>query len=251
MYNTNMTVLYVLSSGNARLLSFLNGSSVGTVIFGTSTGSALNQLNQAHSFAMDTQESFYIADTLNHRILKWWIGASNAIVIAGVTNSSGSSTSHLYRPTDVILDEANEYMYVSDFGNHRVLRFRFNSNQWHRRSRWQWARNRKKARLLPKSEPYFRHRFSSYFSQLNGPLGIYLYKKTNALYIGDQNNSRIQRWYLGEVQGVTIAGSPNGVQTGTDPWTLRTVNNVAVTEDGTRLCVSDRSNHRIQMFRLI
>ena len=89
-----------------------------------------------------------------------------------------------------------------------------------------------------------------HFSQLNGPLGVALSKKTNALYISDQNNNRIQRWYLGDSQGVTISGSTRGIP-GTTPKTFTVLNNIALNANATRVYVSDRNNNRIQMFRLI
>lgn len=66
----------------------------------------------------------------------------------------------------------------------------------------------------------------------------------------DQLNHRLQRWVLGENQGVTIAGNPYGI-VGNTSWTLNTPNNVVLDEDDGCLFISDRSNHRIQMFQLI
>lgn len=126
IYVQNMTTLYVLTSGNGRLISFTNGSSIGTVIFGSTPGPNLNQLNGPHSFVMDSQQNFYIADTLNHRILKFQLGMSNGIVVAGVSSTMGSDAFHLNRPTDLILDEIYEKIYVADYNNHRVLYFKFN-----------------------------------------------------------------------------------------------------------------------------
>lgn len=66
----------------------------------------------------------------------------------------------------------------------------------------------------------------------------------------DQLNHRLQRWFIGENQGVTIAGNPNGT-IGNTSWTLNTPNNVLVNEDDSCLFISDRLNNRIQMFKLI
>lgn len=126
MYDANRANLYVLDAGSGRLIRFTNGSGTGVPVFGGGS-SNLNQLSTPHSFAIDSQQNFYIADTYNYRIIFWRAGASNGTVIAGVTGSPGTGLSRLDRPTDVILDESAGYMYVSDFGNHRVLRFKFNS----------------------------------------------------------------------------------------------------------------------------
>lgn len=126
IYDQNMTTLYILTAANGRLISITNGSSSGTIIFGSTSGSNLNQLYAPHSFAMDSQQNFFIADTMNHRILKFQLGTSNGVVVAGVSNTIGSDAIHLNRPTDVILDEIHENMYVADHNNHRILCFKFN-----------------------------------------------------------------------------------------------------------------------------
>lgn len=87
-------------------------------------------------------------------------------------------------------------------------------------------------------------------SQLNGPISITLCKKSNALYIADKDNNRVQLWYLHDNEGVTIAGSPTGVA-GTTAFTLNIVNHIALNANETRLFISDRNNSRIQRFQLI
>ena len=126
LYDANMTNLYVLGSTNGRMKKFTNGSPIGTLLFG-SNGSALNQLFRPSLFVMDSQQNFYIADSSNHRIMLRPMGASSGVVVAGTTGVSGSGLSRLNFPTDVALDETEGFMYVADFNNHRVLRFKFNS----------------------------------------------------------------------------------------------------------------------------
>ena len=125
IYDTNMTNLYVLDTFVSHMFRFTNGSSTGTVLFG-SPGSGLNQLYNPGSFVMDSQQNFYIADSSNHRILFWPMGASSEVVVAGTTGVAGNGSSSLSSPADVALDEAGRFLYVSDYDNHRVLRFKFN-----------------------------------------------------------------------------------------------------------------------------
>ena len=75
-------------------------------------------------------------------------------------------------------------------------------------------------------------------------------KKTGAIYVSDQGNSRVQRWYEDDSHGVTIAGSPQGLA-GSTSFLLNNVNPVALNAEETYLFVSDRDNHRIQMFELV
>ena len=75
-------------------------------------------------------------------------------------------------------------------------------------------------------------------------------KKTGAIYIADTANHRIQRWYIGDSQGVTIAGNPAGIS-GTDSAHLSYPRNVALSTDEKHLFVSDTANSRIQIFELV
>ena len=245
-----MTNLYVLNAASGSVMWFANGSTSGTAIFGSS-GPGLNQTNFPHSFAIDSRMNFYIADTYNHRILLWRMGASYGTVIAGLTGAPGNGSFRLDTPTDIILDETNSYMYVSDHANHRILRFKLNSTNGTVVAGGNGpGTGRKQVFGQLSNEVCYHSVFFLRCSQLNGPLGICLSKRNNALYIADQLNSRIQRWYLGDKQGATIAGSPNGTL-GTTPFTFSHPNNLAVNDNATHLFVTDRDNHRVQMFTLI
>lgn len=74
-------------------------------------------------------------------------------------------------------------------------------------------------------------------------------QKTGAIYIADTNNHRIQRWYIGDSQGVTIAGDPTGIS-GMSNTLLSNPRNVALSPDEKQLFVSDTANNRIQIFEL-
>jgi DNA-binding beta-propeller fold protein YncE len=87
-------------------------------------------------------------------------------------------------------------------------------------------------------------------SQLYNPIGVYVSKKTGALYIVDQSNNRIQKWNVGDSQGVTIAGNPNGTA-GMSNLLFNTPNSVALNADETYMFVADRNTSRIKMFELI
>jgi len=49
-----------------------------------------------------------------------WSSAIN--VVAGLTSSGGSAANRLSAPMDVFFD-GNDYMYVVDYGNHRIQLF--------------------------------------------------------------------------------------------------------------------------------
>jgi DNA-binding beta-propeller fold protein YncE len=120
--------LYVTDDGNNRIQKFIiggNGTAV-TVAGNLTSGPGLNQLKQPAGICVTRDgQTLYIADYGNNRVMKWVIGASQGSVVAGNANGVSGSTSQLLNgPADVALDPSETYLYVSDYGNHRVQRFR-------------------------------------------------------------------------------------------------------------------------------
>jgi hypothetical protein len=55
-------------------------------------GSATNQFNWPRHIVFDSSENLYVADTGNHRVMKWEPGASEGTVVAGGNGSSSGAT---------------------------------------------------------------------------------------------------------------------------------------------------------------
>jgi DNA-binding beta-propeller fold protein YncE len=120
--------LYVTDDGNNRIQKFIiggNGTAV-TVAGNLTSGPGLNQLKQPAGICVTRDgQTLYIADYGNNRVMKWVIGASQGSVVAGNASGVSGSTSQLLNgPGDVALGPSETYLYVSDYGNHRVQRFR-------------------------------------------------------------------------------------------------------------------------------
>ena len=90
-----------------------------TIAGGFGPGNGSHQLNTPRDLAVDDQNTLYIADTLNHRIQRFLVGASNGTTIAG-TGVNGSSSNQLSSPSG-ILYEMNGNICIADLGNHRIL----------------------------------------------------------------------------------------------------------------------------------
>ena len=120
--------VYVIDSDFCLMTRYYNGSRNESVLFGTTCGPNLTQINDGASFCMDKSGNFYVADNKNHRIVFWAVNASRGILLAGTTQVSGSDLAHLQHPEDVTLDEELGYMYVADTYNHRILQYRLNSS---------------------------------------------------------------------------------------------------------------------------
>ena len=209
-------------------------SPIPTVIAGTcgTGGSAINLLNQPSGIAIDNQSRVIIADTMNHRIVRWSQNSSAGTIIAGLGVANGDSFS-LNTPLGVFLDEPNAYIYVSDTSNNRIQRFSLLHSMPNNGTT-----------VAGGNGP------GTNSNQLNSPFAVHVSRKTGALYIADSHNHRIQRWNPGDPSAVTVAGDPDGA-TGTNARLLNYPYGVAMNYEETLLYVVDSGNSRIQRFQLV
>jgi DNA-binding beta-propeller fold protein YncE len=121
-------LLYVCDNGNNRIQRFvIGGNGTGVTVAGTSSaGTGLNQLNSPGGIWVTRDgQTLFVADNGNNRVMKWTIGATQGSLVAGsLSGISGNTAQLLNGPGDVALDPAETYLYVSDYYNHRVQRFR-------------------------------------------------------------------------------------------------------------------------------
>ena len=90
---------------------------------GSPAGSAFDRLYNPYTIAIDSSDTFYVADYNNHRIQKFTIGNLIGTTVAGQPNAVfGSTANDLNLPASVLLDSSGN-LYVSDSGNHRVQLF--------------------------------------------------------------------------------------------------------------------------------
>ncbi|CAF4440888.1 unnamed protein product, partial [Adineta steineri] len=100
-----------------------------TIAGGNERGSELNQLNSPEGIYIDNDDqSVYIADGDNHRIVRWKFGANNGEIVAG-GNRMGNKIDQLRRPTDVVLDKEKKYLIICDNGNTRVMKWSRQNSQ--------------------------------------------------------------------------------------------------------------------------
>lgn len=120
-------------------------NSSATLVTG-STGTAGNSatfLSSPYDVNFDKYQNIYVADYTNHRIQQYRYGLSflfflvsfNEIfylkkkgsnigtTVAGVTSSPGSTFAQLYNPSAISID-ANDFMYILDTTNYRVLKWK-------------------------------------------------------------------------------------------------------------------------------
>ncbi len=124
---TNNKVL-VSDTNNGRVVRFDSGSG-GTTYganwqnFGTG-GSGSNQFSGAYGIALDESENkVYVADSGNNRIVRFDSGGGGTTLGANWQSfgTVGSGSNQFNLPRYLVVDTANDRVYVTDRGNHRLV----------------------------------------------------------------------------------------------------------------------------------
>jgi hypothetical protein len=98
-------------STNARWIQ--NGI---TVAGGNGSGNEINQLYNNYGLSIDDDQTIYVADSSNHRIVEWKSGTTSGQVVAG-GNGQGNQANQLSTPTAVIVDKETDSVIIGDYGN--------------------------------------------------------------------------------------------------------------------------------------
>jgi len=138
---------------------------------GNGEGNKLNQLNDPTYIFVDREETVYVSDNWNHRVMKWLKGASEGIVVAG-GHGQGNSLNQLNYPQGLLVNEVDD-VYVADYGNHRIMC-------------WPWGS--KEGRVVVGGNGA-----GQGSNQLNYPTGL-SFDVENNLYVVDRLNNRVQRF---------------------------------------------------------
>ncbi|CAF1439390.1 unnamed protein product [Adineta steineri] len=137
---------------------------------GNGQGDQLNQLNNPRSIFVDEDQSVYVSDWVNHRVMKWRKDAKEGKVVAG-GNGYGGNLNQLYYPEGVIVDDLGQ-IYVADHGNDRVVR---------------WYEGKGEGEIVIGG--------NGHGNQLSGPTGLSFDDEEN-LYVADSWNNRIQKFEI-------------------------------------------------------
>ncbi|CAF0712144.1 unnamed protein product [Adineta steineri] len=181
-----------------------------TVAGGNGQGNANNQFSTPYSMYIDEDETMYIADRNNHRIVEWKRGAPNGQIVAG-ENGAGNQDNQLNSPISVIVDKVNDCFIISELGNKRVI---------------QWPRQN-----------------STSGQTIISNITCYGLTMDNEghLYISDFVKHEVRRWKMGDTDGIVVAGG-NGLGNRLDQ--LYQPCNIFVDGENS-LYISDYGNHRV------
>ncbi|CAF0878391.1 unnamed protein product [Adineta steineri] len=196
-----------------------------TIAGGNGQGSESNQLDQPSGIYIDNDDqSIYIADTYNHRIVRWEFGADNGEIVAG-GNGRGGEINQFSYPIDVILDKDKKYLIICDYGNGRVVRW--SRHDTHNQQILIHNSLCQGLAMDNNGDLYFSdegrdsvRRFQqgdekstvvaggkgngNQFNQLNVPLFIFV-DKYHSVYVADSMNNRVMKWVENATEGILVA----------------------------------------------
>lgn len=231
-----------------------------TVAGGNGRGSELNQLNGSVAMYIDDDDTLYIADAENHRILEWKKGESSGQIVAG-GNGDGNETDQFSHPTNVIIDRENDTLIICDSGNNRIVR-------WPRRNGtvgeiiisnvgcWDLIMDNDGSIYMVDYLYHLVRRWKTgdtvgtivaggngpgnLSNQLDTPYFISI-DQDQSIYVSDCNNNRVMKWFKDEKAGIVVAGGQGQGNNMTQLWIP---SGVIIDQLGT-LYVSDRGNNRM------
>ncbi|CAF1561466.1 unnamed protein product [Adineta steineri] len=140
---------------------------------GNGQGKKLNQLNEPHFIFVNEDQSVYVSDGNNNRVMKWRKNAKEGTVVAG-GNGFGGNLNQLFYPEGVIVDDLGQ-IYVADCWNDRIMR---------------WCEGKEGGEIVvggngKRNEP----------NQLSEPTDLSFDDEGN-LYVADFKNNRIEKFEL-------------------------------------------------------
>ncbi|CAF3794697.1 unnamed protein product [Adineta steineri] len=228
-----------------------------TVAGGNGQGKKLNQLSWPEGIFIDNDKSIYIADYCNSRIVQWKLNSNTGqknipgrnqnnqldnptdIVFDKENNSfiiSDAGNERIIRYFDKnqtnqqvfisnidcwgLTIDKNGFIYVSDWGNHEVRR---------------WKQGDKQGELVAGGNGQ-----GNQLNQLNNPTYIFI-DDEYSLYISDFNNHRVMKWKKDAKEGIIVAG---GNAQGDSLKQLYYPRGVIVDHLG-QIYVADERNHRV------
>ncbi|CAF4705356.1 unnamed protein product [Rotaria sp. Silwood1] len=138
------------------------------------SGSTMNYLHTPCDVELDSSSNVYIADSHNHRVVRWAMSSSSCTVVAG-DGTAGSMNNQVSGPYDIAHDWNTNIFYVFDSFNNRILSYP--SGVF--------------------TDTMVIGRSGTNNIQLLFHTGIYFDISSNSLYIANSSANNIVRWVVG------------------------------------------------------
>ena len=219
--------IYVVDRNNHRIQLWKFNSSFGLTVAGLGVlGSNASQLSTPEDIFRDEKSgALYIADTYNHRVMRYFRNESTGTVIAG-GNGQGNSNIQLSVPTGIRFGVSRDTLLIVNYASNNIVQWKIGD-----RNRTVFTGN-------------INGIAGSTSTQLFGPECLVTDPMGN-LYVADRYNHRVQFFLPDQPNGTTIAGK-TGIF-GSNSTLLYEPLDVAL-DTQLNLYVADMLNHRIQKF---
>ncbi|CAF0862207.1 unnamed protein product [Adineta steineri] len=176
--------------------------------------------------AIDKNGFLYVSDYKKNEVRRWKMGEYNnkGIIVAG-GNGQGDKLNQFNSSGYIFIDE-EQSVYVSDFENHRVMK---------------WRKDAKEGKIVAGGNGYGRK-----LNQLSQPLGV-IVDHMGQIYVADCWNDRVMRWCEGKKEGEIVVGR-NGEEN--QPNQLQGSSGLSFDAER-NLYVADLLSERIAKFEII
>jgi len=162
--------LYISIQEEHQILRYPNRQ---IIAGGHGEGNDDNQLSSPYQIFVDHNQTVYIADYFNHRIVKWCEDSENGVLVAG-GHGYGDSLEQMKLPHSIVVDQMGT-MYIVDFGNDRILR---------------WFTNSTVGSIIIANQ-----NIENKSNRLSDPYDIAFDREGN-LYLADTSNHRVQMYRI-------------------------------------------------------
>jgi DNA-binding beta-propeller fold protein YncE len=234
-------VLYVLESGNRRILAVTSSGGVRVVV--DDRLCSVGCMREPVALALDGRGGLLVADEIGHRVWRFDIDTGARTLLAGTgvseTTPDGepAATSPIRSPRGVAVDDAGR-VYFAEGRSHRIRTILTDGTL---------------ATVAGTGESGFSgDGGQATEAMIYFPAGIDI--AGDMLYIADPGNQRVRAVDLasGIISTVAGTGTAGFGGDGGDPLaaSLSDPRDVAATDDGLSLYVADRGNHRIRVVNL-
>ncbi|CAM2728283.1 unnamed protein product [Rotaria socialis] len=231
-----------------------------TVAGGNRSGRALNQLYHPNGLFVDDEQTVYVADRLNNRIVQWKANAATGEIVAGETGLS-NRVSQIGFPTDVIVDKETDSLIICDRSNRRMVLWPCQNDACATTiisniACRGWTMDENRSLYVSDNEKHEVRRYrigesqgtvvaggngeGNRLDQLKEPRYVFV-DRNHTAYVSDCYNHRVMKWTEGAREGIVVAGREGQ---GRGLQQLSYPRGVVVDQSGT-VYVSDGGNHRI------
>ncbi|CAF3769152.1 unnamed protein product [Adineta steineri] len=201
--------IIIADQGNRRVIRWLNQSQ--QVLIGNI---------DCHGLAMDKNGFLYVSDREKNEVRRWKMGEYNEGVIVAGGNGQGNQFNQLNHPTFIFVDE-DQSVYVSDWNNHRVMK---------------WRKDAKEGTIIAGGN----------LNQLSKPRGVII-DHFGRIGVGDRGNHRVMHSCEGKEAGEIVVGE-NGA--GNQSNKQNCPDHLSFDDDGNLYFVKP-GNDRMQKMKII